>query len=203
MRNVQRGFVSFRAYVLITLHTNTPIMMRCSSALLLAASALAMSGCASTARSRGPNVDLPASDVRRVAVMAVVDSALQHINSGDLNALSDLMLPESQFFPAREQAGRGGTYSVRTIAAQRAAGRRAPIIERGYDPTVRVAGTIASVWMPYDLWAEGKWSHCGIDLLTLVQVGSTWRIANFTYTIEQPPACRMHPDGPPPGYTAP
>lgn len=165
--------------------------------------ALALGGCASTARSRGPNVDLPASDTRRVAVMAVVDSALGHINSGDLIALSDLMLPEAQFFPAREQAGRGGTYTVRTMAAQRAAGKRAPIIERGYDATVRVAGTIASVWMPYDLWAEGKWSHCGIDLLTLVQVGSTWRIANFTYTVEQPPACRMHPDGVPAGHTPP
>lgn len=165
--------------------------------------ALALSGCASNMTSHGPNFDLSASDARRITVMAVVDSALGHINSGDLIALSDLMLPEAQFFPAREQAGRGGTYTVRTVAAQRAAGKRAPIIERGYDPIVRVAGTIASVWMPYDLWAEGKWSHCGIDLLTLVQVGSTWRIANFTYTIEQPPACRMHPDGVPPGYAPP
>ena len=163
--------------------------------------AVVASGCASAARRS--NIDLPANDGRRVAVMAIVDSALGHINSGNLVALSDLMLPEAQFFPAREQAGRGGTYTVRTVAAQRTAGKRAPIIERGYDATVRVAGTIASVWMPYDLWAEGKWSHCGIDLLTLVQVGSTWRIANFTYTVEQPPACRMHPDGTPPGYAPP
>jgi len=161
-------------------------------------SALALTGCASmTARSTRTS---PASSA---AVMAVVDSALGHINSGDLIALSDLMLPEAQFFPAQEQAGRGGTYRVRTVETQRAMTRREPIIERGYDPIVRIAGTIASVWMPYDLWADGKWSHCGIDLLTLVQVGSVWRIANFTYTIEQPPACRMHPDGPPPGYTAP
>jgi hypothetical protein len=178
-------------------------MTRHSLTLFVVAGTVAMTACASTARSREPNVDLPASDVRRAAVMAVVDSALRHINSGDLTALSDLMLPEAQFFPAREQTGRGGTYTVRTVAAQRSAGRRAPIIERGYGATVRVAGTIASVWMPYDLWAERKWSHCGIDLLTLVQVGSTWRIANFTYTVEQPPACRMHPDGPPPGYASP
>ena len=166
-------------------------------------SALSLGGCASTTRARSPNVDLPASETRRIAVMAVVDSALMHINSGDLIALSDLMIPEAQFFPAQERDGRGGTYTVRTMAAQRAAGKRAPIIERGYDPTVRVAGTIASVWMPYDLWAAGKWSHCGVDLLTLVQVGSAWRIANFTYTVEQPPACRMHPDGVPPGYAPP
>lgn len=164
--------------------------------------ALTLGGCASLpVRSTGTSTET--TPAARAVVMAVVDSALGHINSGNLTALSDLMLPEAQFFPAQERTGRGGTYTVRTVAAQRATGTRPPIIERGYDPIVRVAGTIASVWMPYDLWAEGKWSHCGIDLLTLVQVGSTWRIANFTYTIEQPPACRMHPDGVPPGYKAP
>ena len=173
--------------------------MRYAFTLLLAAA----TGCASSAGARAPNAELPATDARRMSVMAVVDSALLHINNGDLNALSDLMLPEAGFFPAQERAGLGGSYTVRTVAAQRAAGKRAPIIERGYDPVVRVAGTIASGWMPYDLWAQGKWSHCGIDLLTLVQVGRTWRIANFTYTIEQPPACTMHPDGPPPGYAPP
>ena len=86
--------------------------------------------------------------------MAVVDSALLHINSGDLIALSDLMIPEAMVFPAQDQAGRGGSYTVRTVASQRATGKRAPIIERGYDPIVRLSGTIASVWMPYDLWAE-------------------------------------------------
>ncbi len=158
----------------------------------------ALTGCASL-----PGPTAGPTTATRSAVMAVVDSALLHINRGDMIALSDLMIPEAQFFPAQERAGRGGSYTVRTVAMQRATGKRAPIIERGYDPIVRVAGTIASVWMPYDLWAEGKWSHCGIDLLTLVQVGSVWRIANFTYTIEQPPACAMHPDGPPPGYKAP
>ena len=86
--------------------------------------------------------------------MAVVDSALVHINSGDLIALSDLMLPEAQVFPAQDRPGRGGSYTVRTVAMQRATGKRAPIIERGYNPIVRVSGTMASVWMPYDLWAE-------------------------------------------------
>jgi hypothetical protein len=57
--------------------------------------------------------------------------------------------------------------------------------------------------LPYDLWAEGKWSHCGVDQFTLVRVGTTWRIVNLTYSVEQPPVCRMHPDGPPPGYKPP
>jgi hypothetical protein len=139
-----------------------------------------------------------AKNPAQAAVLAIVDSALVAINSGDLIALSDLMIPEGQVFPSREQDG-VGAYSARTVASQRAAGRRAPIIERGFNPEVRIAGTIAMVWLPYDLYREGRWSHCGIDLFTLVQVGSAWRIANLTYTIEQPPACGEHPDGVPAG----
>jgi hypothetical protein len=62
---------------------------------------------------------------------------------------------------------------------------------------------MASVWLPYDLWIDGKWSHCGIDHFTLVQVGTAWRIANLTYSVEQPPACKLHPAGTPPGHTPP
>lgn len=139
-----------------------------------------------------------AKDAAAAAVLAVVDSALAVINIGDRVALSDLMTPEGQVLAARERDG-GGAYTLRTVAEQRAGGRRAPIIERGFDPEVRIAGTIAMVWLPYDLYAEGRWSHCGVDLFTLVRVGSVWRIANFTYSIEQPPACAEHPDGVPAG----
>jgi hypothetical protein len=139
-----------------------------------------------------------ARDSAAAAVLAVVDSALAVINIGDRIALSDLMTPDGQVFAARERDG-GGVYTMRTVAEQRAGGRRAPIIERGFDPEVRIAGTIAMVWLPYDLYAEGRWAHCGVDLFTLVRVGSVWRIANFTYSIEQPPACAEHPDGVPSG----
>lgn len=139
-----------------------------------------------------------AKDPAVAAVLAIVDSALLVINSGDRNALADLMIPEAQVFPARERNGEG-TYGAQNVASQRAAERRAPIIERGFTPEVRLAGNIAMVWLPYDLYADGRWSHCGIDLFTLVRVGSVWRIANLTYTIEQPPACGEHPDGTPAG----
>lgn len=87
--------------------------------------------------------------------MAVVDSAMRFINTGEVARLSDLMTPEAQVYAASTRSGRPD-YRMRTAESQRAAGRRDPIIERG-------------------------------------------RIANLTYSIEQPPACRVHPDGPAPG----
>ena len=149
-----------------------------------------------------PSGDTASLSPSQRQVMAVVDSAMAAINQGDMIALSNLMTDSGQVYAAREREG-AGSFIMRTAASQRATGRRAPIIERGFDAEVRIAGTFASVWLPYDLWAEGKWSHCGVDQFTLVRVGTAWRIVNLTYSVEQPPVCRMHPDGPPPGYKPP
>lgn len=135
---------------------------------------------------------------QRAAVLAVVDSAMHFINTGEIPRLSDLMTPEAQVYAAGTRSG-APDFRMRTAESQRAAGRRAPIIERGFSPDVRIAGTIAVVWLPYDLYVDNAWSHCGVDVFTLVRVGDRWRIANLTYSIEQPPACRVHPDGPAPG----
>ena len=145
---------------------------------------------------REPVPPPPPPPPAHAAVLAVVDSALAAINTGDGNALSDVMTDSGQVYAARERDG-VPTYTMRTAASQRAAGRRPPIIERGFDAEVRIVGTMAWVWLPYDLYTNGKWSHCGVDQFTLVQVQSAWRIVNLTYSVEQPPACRMHPSGPP------
>lgn len=142
------------------------------------------------------------SDSRRAAILAVVDSALAAINVGNLVALADLMLPEAQMYPSRERSG-AGEYSVRTALQQRTKATGTPVIERGFDADVRVSGSVAVVWLPYDLYAADRWSHCGVDVFTLVRTGAAWRIANLTYSVEQPPACRVHPAGPPGGLKAP
>ena len=53
------------------------------------------------------------------------------------------------------------------------------------------------VWLPYDLYVDGEWSHCGVDTFTLVHTEAGWRIASMAWSVGQPPACQPHPDGPP------
>ena len=56
---------------------------------------------------------------------------------------------------------------------------------------------VAMVWMPYDLYVNGAWSHCGADVFTLVKSAGRWRIASMAwsarYTVAMPPrpSCLM------------
>ena len=131
------------------------------------------------------------------AVIAVADAALAAITRGDMTALTDLMLPEAVMFPTSTRANGVTAYRVRTRAEQRAAPVTRKITERGFRPEARVSGPIAMVWYPYDLYVDGQWSHCGVDVFTLVRTEGQWRISTMSWSAEQPPACEKHPDGPP------
>jgi hypothetical protein len=130
------------------------------------------------------------------AAIAVADAALAAITQGDMTALTDLMLPEAVLFPTSTRDG-VTRYRARTRADQRAAPVTRKVTERGFRPEARVNGPLAMVWYPYDLYLDGKWSHCGVDVFTLIRTEGKWRIATMSWSAEQPPACEKHPDGPP------
>jgi len=148
--------------------------------------------CAGAAGLRAAPAQAAAGD--RARVLAVTDAALDAINRGDMTAFTGLMVDEAVTF--RVAADRAG-YGARSRAEWRAQRPSQAVTERGFDATVHVSGPLAVVWLPYDLYLDGAWSHCGVDTFTLVRVGDQWKIASMAWTIEQPPACRRHPDGPP------
>lgn len=49
---------------------------------------------------------------------------------------------------------------------------------------VHIHDRIATVWAPYDLWVNDKFSHCGIDAFTLLKTSDGWKITSCSYTIE-------------------
>lgn len=132
------------------------------------------------------------------AAIAVADSALAAITRGDFVALTDLMVDQAMTFSVRMRNGQV-VYAARTRVEQRAATSQQKITERGFAPSALVSGRLAMVWVPYDLYRDGQWSHCGVDLFTMLRLESGWRIATMAWSVEQPPACQRHPDGPPRG----
>ena len=54
--------------------------------------------------------------------------------------------------------------------------------ERVADVDVRIDDGLASAWMAYRFFLDGRFSHCGIDAMTLVQDAAGWRILDLSYT---------------------
>lgn len=132
----------------------------------------------------------------RARVLRTVEAALAAVSAEDMIAFTDLMIDEAVLTSAAESGG-AVRFLVRERAQERARTFDEDIVERGFDPEVRISGPLAMVWLPYDLYRDGAWSHCGVDTFTLLRVEGEWRIATLAWTVEQPPACRRHPQGPP------
>lgn len=149
------------------------------------------------ARAQGAAAGASASPDAAAAI-AVADSALAAITRGDFVAFTDLMVPEAVLFPTSTRDG-VSRYMLRTREAQRTAPLNRKVTERGWNAEARVNGAIAMVWYPYDLYIDNNWSHCGVDVFTMVRQDGRWRISAMTWSAEQPPVCEKHPKGPPPG----
>lgn len=161
-----------------------------ASALILGPSSMA------TAQERNPEEARVLAVAEEARVLAVAQAALDAISREDMIAFTDLMIEEAVVSAVVEVDG-VGRYTARTRARERATEFPQDIVERGFDPRILMAGPVATVWLPYDLYLDGAWSHCGVDTFTLLRVDGQWRIASLAYTVQQPPDCRPHPDGPP------
>jgi hypothetical protein len=130
------------------------------------------------------------------AAIAVADSVLAALTAGDSATLARLTLDSAVVGGVGLRDG-VERLSLRTWGLYVNRTGPSSFTERGFDATARVQDRVAQVWMPYDLYLGTKWSHCGVDAFTLMKRDGRWRVAALIYTIEQPPACRKHPAGPP------
>lgn len=48
--------------------------------------------------------------------------------------------------------------------------------ERIVVETVKIDGSLAMVWTPYQFFYKGKFSHCGVNVFQLVRLSSGWKI---------------------------
>jgi hypothetical protein len=136
------------------------------------------------------------ADVNSKAAIAVADSVLVALSSGDNATLKRLTLDSAIVGGA---GVRNGVERLSMGSWARFTSRTGPsdFTERGFGATARVQDRVAQVWVPYDLYVGKTWSHCGVDAFTLVKTDGRWRVASLMYTIEQPPDCHKHPAGPP------
>ena len=139
------------------------------------------------------------SDEDRAAILSVVQSLFDALANRDGETLRAL-LHHDVVMRSVEMASDGersiATSTVDDLVA-RVEGSAEVLTERMFDPEVRISGDLAMVWTPYDFYVGEALSHCGADAFVLVRGGDGWQVTGLSWTRLQPPACELHPDGPP------
>jgi len=51
-----------------------------------------------------------------------------------------------------------------------------------FDEEVLVDGALAVAWTPYNFFANGEFSHCGVDAFTMVRTNEGWKILQIVDT---------------------
>ena len=133
----------------------------------------------------------------RQQILDVVQKFFDTLAAKDVEAMKALVLPGTPITVLRPTPD-GPAIRRRVVEDDHRSLPASPemLLERMWNPTVLVQGRIATVWTPYDFHREGRFSHSGIDVFTLVFTEGRWRIASLTYTVE-PDLPSAHPAGPP------
>jgi hypothetical protein len=132
-----------------------------------------------------------------VRVEMVARAFLEALSETDTAALRGLMASEVNLSSVRE--GPGGAAIGHSTGEDFLAslGRENQnLLERMWEPTVLVEGRVAVVWTPYDFHLNGEFSHCGIDIFTLLKGEDGWRVTGVTYNVIRE-GCPPSPLGPP------
>jgi hypothetical protein len=133
----------------------------------------------------------------REAVLAAVQRFFDTMAERDAAGAAGVVVPSGRFFSARVAEGKSVTRSFTNRQyLDELPRRKEDVLERIWEPEVRVHGRIASVWAPYDFWKDGAFSHCGVDAFDLVETPEGWKIAGGVYTVETE-GCTPSPLGAP------
>ena len=68
------------------------------------------------------------------------------------------------------------TDKVEDFAKQVGASQAGDLDERFTISKILVDGNMASVWVPYQFYYKGNFSHCGVNSFQLVKINDEWKI---------------------------
>ncbi len=128
------------------------------------------------------------------AVIAAAQAVFDAMEALDAEAFRNAVVPDGFLL----SVGPGTTRrSSRDQFAANIERQTRPMIERIWEPEVRIDGPVATLWTAYDFYSGTEFSHCGTDAFQLAKTAEGWKVVVISYTSQAPPECRTHPEGPP------
>lgn len=149
---------------------------------------------ASQARAQAPT---PGPGSTEAELIRMAEEFMRALSAKDTATLSGLMVEDATLHSVREGAeGPEIRLSTRADFLNSLGGDERELLERIWDPTVLVSGSVAVVLAPYDFYVEGQFSHCGTDVFTFLKGAEGWRVTGVTYDVIRE-GCPPSPLGPP------
>ena len=153
-------------------------------------------GMATALPAQTPPVTTPLDD--REAVIGVAHDLLRAISTRDTALARRVLAPGAQLVAATDPAPASGAIRMQSDTAflRTIGSGTARYLERMWQPSAIVTGTVALVHAPYDFHIDGTFSHCGTDTFTLARGPDGWRITHLAYTVQRA-GCAPSPLGVP------
>ena len=118
------------------------------------------------------------------AAAAVVHRLFDAMRAKDTVAVRGVFHPEARLQSVGPD--RDGRMTLRTTSIDAfvgaIGGATVHLDERIWDVEVRLDGGLATVWTPYAFYADGTFSHCGVDAFQLAHTGDGWKILQVADT---------------------
>ena len=129
------------------------------------------------------------------AVKLLIDNFFESINTGNGELLASLEVEGAQILNIREETAGEYEFAARNWFVAESFSSDIQLTERYWDEELLISDVLAVFWAPYDFHVDGKFSHCGVDVLNLIKIEEEWKIGHAMWTIQQP-RCEASPLGP-------
>ncbi len=116
----------------------------------------------------GPTV---AQDDERDRVLAVVERLFDAMRERDETALRRVFAPSARL----------GDSDIEGFVTA-VTGGDAYLDEVTFDETVLIDADLAMAWTPYNLFVDGEFHHCGVDLFVMRRIDGDWLITQLDDT---------------------
>jgi ketosteroid isomerase-like protein len=124
-------------------------------------------------------------------VIAASEAFFAAIGSDDKTALARMMDPAGMIYIHDRMDPSAPEVVIVPVAKHLENWLKSPkgLEERMIYTAVLVDGDMAMAWGPYRFLVNGKTTHCGIDLLSLVKRADGWKVANTSFSMVPPDQC--------------
>ncbi|MEX2231620.1 MAG: nuclear transport factor 2 family protein [Cyclobacteriaceae bacterium] len=118
-------------------------------------------------------------------VLQLVENFFIALEKQDTTAFKNIFLKDARNYAVRDVKDSVIVRSQPSSGFRFTAGQVLKERLRKKTTIAKIEGRIAMVWAPYDLWINDTFSHCGVDVFTLIKTSEGWRIASIAYTMEK------------------